>query len=386
MASNNGAAAPQKVIGPLDRVELNVGGVSFHSTVATLTAKSGYFASLLSGNYKETAGDGVTKVFLDQDPESFRKLLAFMREGMIDAAVLDRGALLLAEYLQMEELLVAVKARAYKNLQPGSLKMNESAAAEEFDKKCGGIRSALAGGILPGSIKEDPKGKPKGKKKFAILRFYCDYDNFEEFLEVMREYADILQVNEEGEEDKVLFEHLRLVGALNWLYSHGYTEQLDAISDKSRGSVSITFSGSLPITENENENEPGVFIPEVNLSICNYTKEFAMIGVPWYNDIEGDIFVVARDPNGNDSSNTIKISGPGQAWLGKNGYTTCETGLESLLQKEQEWMKLGSPPYVGDWEGNEKRSRYPYKIYSRKRYPLDEKENDDDQEMIVIHA
>ena len=269
--SNNGAAATQKVIVPLDRVELNVGGVSFHSTIATLTAKSSYFASQLSGNYKDTAGDGVTKVFLDQDPESFRKLLLFMREGMIDASVLDRGVLLLAEYLQMEELLVSVKARAYKNLQAGSLKMDESAAADEFDKKYGGIRSALAGGILPGSIKEDPKGKPKEKKKFAVLIIHADRENFEEFSDVMREYANIIQVNEEGEEDEVIFEDLRIVGALNWLYSNGYTEQLDAISDRSAGCISITFSRSEPITENENES--GIFIPEVNLNICNYRKD-----------------------------------------------------------------------------------------------------------------
>ena len=92
MTTNN--AAPPKVIGPSDRIELNVGGDIFHSTVATLAANSAYFASQLSGNYKDTAGDGVTKVFLDQDPTSFRKLLAFMREGMIDAAAIDRGVLL----------------------------------------------------------------------------------------------------------------------------------------------------------------------------------------------------------------------------------------------------------------------------------------------------
>ena len=377
MASNNGRTAVNpRVIGPLDRVELNVGGVSFHSTVATLTAKSSYFASLLSGNYKDTAGDGVTKVFLDQEPESFRKLLAFMREGMIDAAALDRGALLLAEYLQMEELLVAVKARAFKNLQSGSLEMDESAAAEEFDKKCGGIRNALAAGILPGSIKVDPKGKPQGKKKFALLIIYGDHDNRAEFLGVLREKANIVQVNDD-KPNEVIFEGLRLVGALNWLYSHGYTEHLNEVSYKGGCCLSITFSGSLPITENE--DEPGIFIPEANY----YTKEFAMIGVPHWEDPSEGIFILARDPNGNDSSMTTKIRSEEfdmLAWLGINGYTTCEIGLESLLQKEQEWLKEDGPVGIG-WQRDDK-ERYPYKIYSRKRYSLDETKFKVDQEMM----
>ena len=232
----------------------------------------------------------------------------------------------------MEELLVAVKARAYKNLQSGSLEMDESAAAEMFDKKYGGIRNALAGGILPGSIKEDPEGKRKEKKKFALLIIYADHDNFEEFWGVLREKANIYNVN--GDKPEVIFEGIRLVGALNWLYSHGYTEQLNEVSYKAGGSLSITFSGSLPITESEDES--GIFIPEVNLNLCNYTKEFAMIGVPHCQDPSEDIFILARDPNSNDSSMTTKIRSERvdiQAWLGINGYTTCETGLESHFRR-----------------------------------------------------
>ncbi len=388
MASSTGAAAPQKVIGPLDRVELNVGGVSFHSTVATLTAKSSYFASLLSGNYKDTAGDGATQVFLDQDPGSFRKLLALMREGMIDAAVLDRGVLLLAEYLQMEELLVAVKARSYKNLQPGSLKMDDNAAADEFDKKYGGIRNALARVDLLGSIKEQPK--PKEKKKFAVLTIGSDLDYTEFRGNVMRERVDITKVNEEGVEDEILYENLRIVGALNWLYSNGYTEQLDVIDDNSTWTLSITFSGSMTEAneDNQNGNTSRVFTPEVdNFKNCSYTKEFAMIGSPASSDPERGIFVVTRDPSGNDPSMTIKISSPEQAWLGKNGYTTCETGLESLLK---DFMKGNGNAYdvVGiddgedEWHPGVEKDRYPFKIYSRKRFPLDEKEYESDQEMM----
>ena len=375
MAAHNGTST-QTVIGPLDRVELDVGGVTFHSTVATLAAKSCYFASQLSGNYKDTACDGVTRVFLDHDPDSFRTLLAYMREGMIDAAAVDRGVLLLAEYLQMEELLVATKARAYQNLT-GSM-MNESAAAEMFDETYGGIRSALTKGILPESMKEDPS-KGRRKKKFAVLIIEsdCDYDEPFNRGDTLIEKVRILKVNNEDETEDIVFEDLRIVGALNWLYINGYTEQMDSMNDMKRGTLSITFSG---FDENENDNEPGVFVftPEIKFDYFKYAKEFAMVGFPFVNDSALTNFIVARDPDGNNPSVTRKIlmdtrlveairGDPVTTWLARNGYIVCETELGSLLQ---EWMigygngfNPDDSPEV-DWSGNVK-SRYPYKIYSR---------------------
>ncbi|KAL7450030.1 hypothetical protein ACHAWC_004486 [Mediolabrus comicus] len=375
MAAHKGTST-QTVIGPLDRVELDVGGVTFHSTVATLAAKSCYFASQLSGKYKDTACDGVTRVFLDHDPDSFRTLLAYMREGMIDAAAVDRGVLLLAEYLQMEELLVATKARAYQNLT-GSM-MKESAAAEMFDETYGGIRSALTRGILPESMKEDPS-KGKKKKKFAILiiESECDYEepfNADTLIEKVR----ILQVNNEDETEDIVYEDLRIVGALNWLYSNGYTEQIDSMHDMIRRTLSITFSG---FVENENKNEPGVFTPEIRFDYFKYAKEFAMVGFPSGSHSALTNFIVARDPDGNNPSITRKIllnrragvvihGDPVAAWLAKNGYIVCETELGSLLQ---EWMigygnGFNDPRFNDEVDrmGNEK-SRYPYKIYSRSR-------------------
>ena len=381
MATNN--ATSPKVIGPSDRIELNVGGDIFHSTVATLAANSAYFASQLSGNYKDTAGDGVTKVFLDQDPGSFRKLLAFMREGMIDAAAIDRGVLLLAEYLQMEELLVAIKARTYKNLHPGSIMMDKTVAADKFDKRYGGIRHALTKGYLPGYV----KGEPMRKKKLARLEITGDV-NFEEFEgRALRECVTIVKLNEKDEEDEIISRDISIVGALNWLHSHGYTEQLDVLKDKSV--LSITFAGYLATTTNV--DEPSVFTPEFQSNNCGCTKEFAMVGFPTYR--EG--YAVERDPDDSDPSKTRKISSIGYGWLEKNGYFTCETAFGGLLKafldgsgnplNDRDFViNMQHVPHFPEFEAflGDDLNRYPFKIYSRPRHPIDRMENESDQEMI----
>ena len=366
MTTNN--ATPPKVIGPSDRIELNVGGDIFHSTVATLASNSAYFASQLSGNYKDTAGDGVTQVFLDQDPASFRKLLAFMREGMIDAAAVDRGVLLLAEYLQMDELLVAIKARAYKNLHPGSIKMDNNVAAEKFDKKYGGIRQALANGYLPAYLKREPMPMLR-KKKLAMVVIKSVVRG-----DTLRESVILATLKGRNEQSEVVLCGISIVGALNWLHSHGYTEQLDVLEDKLGGVLSITFARYSTKTT---KNELSVFTPEVQPNNCGCKKEFAMIGLPRFG--ERVKYAVEKDPNDRNPWKTRKIDSIGYDWLANNGYFTCETAFGDLLQAFMECQ--GNHPPNTDRRGNEI-NRYPFKIYSRPKHPIDEMENESDQEMI----
>ena len=63
--------------GASDRITLDVGGTKFVTGASTLTTNSTYFAALLSDNWRP--GDK----FLDQKPEPFGVLLAYMRSGMI---------------------------------------------------------------------------------------------------------------------------------------------------------------------------------------------------------------------------------------------------------------------------------------------------------------
>ena len=78
-----------------DRVTLNVGGTEFCTSRSTLTMCSSYFARLFSEEWiSSTAGTGDSScsappaVFLDQDPDSFRILLSYMRLGKVQADAL----------------------------------------------------------------------------------------------------------------------------------------------------------------------------------------------------------------------------------------------------------------------------------------------------------
>ena len=296
---------------------------------------------------------------------------------MIDAAAIDRGVLLLAEYLQMEDLLAAIKARAYKNLHPGSIMMDKNVAAEKFDKKYGGIRQALAKGYLPGYVKREPMPISGREKKLAILVIKGDV-NYEEFRgDALRESVTLVKLKGRNEQAGIVSRDISIVGALNWLHSHGYTEQLDVLEDKLGGFLSITFAGYLPTMTND--NELSVFTPEVQSNNCGCKKEFAMIGLPRFGEVK---YAVERDPNDSDPLKTRKKNNIGYDWLANNGYFTCETAFGDLLQAFMEGPgdTFYDPPNT-DRRGREL-NRYPFKLYSRPKHPIDEMENESDQEMI----
>ena len=263
------------------------------------------------------------------------------------------------------------------------MKIDKNVAAEKFDKKYGGIRQALTKGYLPGYLKREHMPLPRRKKKLAVLVINSDV-NYTEFRgDVLKEKVNIVKLNEKDEEGETVHEDISIVGALNWLHSHGYTEQLDVLEEKplGLGVLSITFAGYLPTMTNE-ENEPSVFTPEVQSNNCGCTKEFVMVGCPSYEDPQGGTYFVERDSNDNDPSKTRKISGIGKSgWLAKNGYFTCETAFGDLLQAFMEGPgdTFYDPPST-DRRGREL-NRYPFKIYSRPKYPTDEMENESDQEM-----
>ena len=80
MSSNTEEEPPAKrqkrsLLGASDRITVDVGGTKFITSVSTLISNSVYFESLLSDNWAES-NNGDDEVFIDQDPEPFRVLLA----------------------------------------------------------------------------------------------------------------------------------------------------------------------------------------------------------------------------------------------------------------------------------------------------------------------
>ena len=148
------------------RITRDVGGTTFTTSSDTLTSNSTYFASLFrrwsssSDDNDDYNIDGGTttnnEIFIDQDPEPFRILLAYMRRGQIRVDDIDESVLSLAEFLGIDQLLLAVKIRWYCNIGTGPIIIGLSTTtttdediAIEFDKEHGGIRRAMWSGLLP---------------------------------------------------------------------------------------------------------------------------------------------------------------------------------------------------------------------------------------------
>jgi len=149
---------------------------------------------------------------------------------MIDVGDIDKNVLLLAEFLGVEQLLLAVKIRAYRNLHPGQVApLSDEQTAMWFNKKYGGIREALSSGVLPGSLAKEVALQ----KEFAIM-------DLEPRMATNRtDHVNIsMDINRSNQPN---LQNVHIIGALNWLNHHGYTKhetQLDTECRNGRTMVS----------------------------------------------------------------------------------------------------------------------------------------------------
>jgi hypothetical protein len=136
-----------------DRISLDVGGTIFKTTQNTLAGHSHYFRRMFQSgtSWAETEGDGV--LFLDRDPEAFRNLLTYMRNGSVqsmlprDDPTLCTRILLEAEFFGIDPLLHEVKAMAHRHM--GGEEEDMVSAAAAFDAEHGTVDDVVRAGILP---------------------------------------------------------------------------------------------------------------------------------------------------------------------------------------------------------------------------------------------
>ena len=159
------AKRQRRSLGASDRVVLDVGGTKFITSASTLTSNSAYFASLLSDNWiKSNNGD---EIFIDQDPAPFKVLLAYMRRGVVMVDDINIDVLLLADFLGIERLLLAVKVRWYCNIGKGPVVTTDDEIAVAFDQQHGGIMKAITSGLFPHFLKPNDVD---AEKEFATIR------------------------------------------------------------------------------------------------------------------------------------------------------------------------------------------------------------------------
>jgi len=351
------AKRQKRSLGASDRITVDVGGTKFITSVSTLTSNSTYFASLLSDNWSES-NNGDDEIFLDQDPDPFRVILAYMREGFIKIGDINERVLAQAEFLGVERLL-AVKVRWYHNIGKGPVHSTDEDIAAAFDQKYGGIMKAMSAGLFPLFLKQDDIN---AEKEFAILAIT---------------YRDIVARDRVGPLNRTRTWRVKEVGkpdaesqpyrtpsapsALNGLHLKGYNvheTQLDESSD-----VKETFTFSRRKHSKMSSNATEIFIPNDeernNQEKNDKIKQYALYVLSKNNEDRRRIIAPAEfHEDESMRSNPFGYAKITQCdkWLVNNGFMTREKDYEDLFQNyfnvanlsSVEWRIFSRRIYISD--------------------------------------
>ena len=340
------------------QMKVNVGGTIFTTSKSTLIAYSSYFESRLSEEWNTLCCEDDGEIpFIDQDPEAFRPLLGFMRNGFIEASELTKTVLVLADFLGMGFLLNAVKCAAFRYMHNvKSHTMTTDEICLEFDIQYGGIVPAIRRGILPDGIRPSD-----GPKEYACL--------------LVDENSEMTLTNEMTRTRNLSLETLLvdspedLVGSwegagfflesLNWLHKHGFVMKEDEDGRLERvfpefdsGTcehfLHLWFSRSYN-TENKDDTEEQLVLFENDHQPMTCRKEFAALvychvapGLRLSNKyVLADVgeeteasFYSLENPNREVAMSKISIiENDPVSWLGRNGYHFEEKYFGKIFQR-----------------------------------------------------
>ena len=348
-----------------DRIVLDVGGTKFITAVSTLTSNSTYFASLLSGNWKERIDNNQDNngIFLDQDPIAFEKLLAYMRRGTIQVIDVDVNVLSLSVFLGIEKLLIAIKVRWYNNIGRGEVLNKDEEISMKFDEVYGGISKAISTGLYPYFLKADDNAE---KETVLLTMSHPDllWVQIEELSKVPK--PEKISFNTDNGEE--YSDYLGgLVGALNWLYSNGYTKYEEQFTISNQWDDKFSFSRRKhTISSTSIAND--VLIPsedELTSLQLNTTKQFAMIVEDCENSRELVIApaeyhedpVVRNDP----TKFAIIYFQTNGGWLERHGFLTREESYEQVFQEGHINQGILANVFVSEYDPRHTQCR----LYSR---------------------
>jgi hypothetical protein len=343
-----------------------------------LTSNSSYFASLLSGEWMESAENMEDDLFLDQNPNAFSKLLDFMRTGMIKVEDIDIYILFLAEYLGMEKLLVAVKVRWYCNIGKGPVDLeSDDAIAVAFDRVHGGITKAISNGLFQYFHKQNIID---ADKDLAVITM--DWEPKHEEDENQVEVNEIVH----GTAGPTIYCD-KFIGALNGLHANGYTSYEYEI----KRNIHYDNEGGIFMSEALEQakfvfsrrkhsvlldgNSSAILIPtndEIEMNRQTVARQFAMF-VRINNSYDNEKFIAAPEEiiNGDGTSDPFstnilhnfehtegaKTDEEINSWLEKHNFTPDKWIQESIT--ENNWFKFVQRVY--DVRG------YDAQIFSRTR-------------------
>ena len=304
-----------------DRITVDVGGTKFFTTRSTLTANSAYFESLLSDEWDETKE---SEVYLDQDPDAFAVILEFMRCGMIRIIKIDPIVLLLAEFLRLEKLLLAVKVRWY-----GPVLLDDEEIAAAFDSEYGGIAKAISDGHFDCFINNDSECAEVVHAVLAVSTLEVDSN------------AKVWELPKGGQrKGPVVCDGL--IAALNYLYANGYSLSKEQINHDFSAHInlhSVTLCRKSHSAMQSSSTD--IFIPascDKKQNESKYIKQFALYAKNDMEENAGNISeklvapaVLNHDPNSRGQIlMTNEDNNPMSHWLEENGFLTRERDIEDL--------------------------------------------------------
>ena len=223
---------PRKGPKSRDFIKINVGGTIFSTSKTNLRASFSYFESSLSSDWHDDDDDEET-LFLDQDPETFKTLLHFMRYPFIKASSITGELLIMAEFLGMDLLLNASKVCAYRYMHGVECRgktINEICLA--FDHKYGGMISVVRRGILPDNIKPSTDYYEKEYASLIVSTLVA-VAHYDVDPAVDPAHDQISYVGQPMSTTVLLSSHFKgsnhmsFLDAMNLLHEHGFTVRED---------------------------------------------------------------------------------------------------------------------------------------------------------------
>lgn len=371
---------PRKGTKSRDFIKINVGGTIFPTSKTNLRASFTYFESSLSSDWHDDDDDEET-LFLDQDPETFKTLLHFMRYPFIKASSITGELLIMAEFLGMDLLLNASKVCAYRymhGVECRNKSINEICLA--FDHKYGGMISAVRRGILPDNIKPSTDYY---EKEYATLIVpdtavaHYDVDTAVDPAHDQISYLGqpmlstlLLSTHFKGSR------HMSFLDAMNLLHEHGFTVREDKCQnhlDPFRDPKNQLFSRPANVKQNEWEC-PILFDKSTKIPDRRQFAAWVTLGHDYSLEnryhVGSSDFVMAEEGRGTrlfakeiierieeDAGNSrisCVLKEPLQ-WLQNNGYTRDESDLGEMLKtmllrgyRVYEFRTRGAPKILKD--------------------------------------
>jgi len=328
--NNEGQPPPAKrqrlSLGASDRVVLDVGGTKFITSASTLTSNSAYFASLLSDNWIES-NNGEDEIFIDQDAAPFKVLLTYMRRGVVMVDDINIDVLLLAEFLGIERLLLAIKVRWYCNIGKGPVHTTDDEIAVAFDQEHGGIMKAISSGLFQYFLTQNDVN---AEKEFATIRYFKEAVAGRD--RPFNRY-NLKEVGKPGPERKAADIHC----ALNCFHLKGYTHHESQLRTKE----SYTFSRRKHAIATMSSGATDIFIPNDNETSAlqegnNHVKQFAGVLRGREDDkiraIGAPAEFHADESKRSNPLNTAFINNPDPSWLEDNGFVNREDAYEEIFR------------------------------------------------------